>query len=359
MNLNKEIFLRYRILWHVLFWVMCYLFYSITYGAYNEKYGGEFIANLYLLPIRIAGTYTLIYYIIPVFLLKRKYISFTMLAIIHALLYGIGIALIIHYYIFCYDCIYEKDYPFGMRSVLESIASNYEIPAVAATIIFFKSWYLDQKRAQSLEKDKLEAELKFLKSQIHPHFLFNTLNNLYALTLKKSSKAPDVVIKLSEMLDYMLYNSNEKEVKLSDEIKLIENYLELEKIRYDKRLNLEMTITGNVREKYIAPLILLPFVENSFKHGASQNVANPFVKIDIFIKDACLNLIIRNSFCDGKNKTESYTEGIGLKNVKRRLELIYPGKHELKIDIRDKVFTVNLSVRWSENNKNSTENECL
>jgi two-component system, LytTR family, sensor kinase len=348
MDNKKLIFFRYRVLWHILFWVMCYLFYAVTYGAYNDKYCGEFIANLYLLPIRIAGTYVLIYYLIPCFLLKRKYVAFSILAILHVCLYGIIIAYAIHIFIYCPTCIYWKENPFGIRLILESIASNYEIPAVAATIVIFKNLYLHQQQNQALEKEKLEAELKFLKSQINPHFLFNTLNNLYALTLKKSDKAPDVVIKLSEMLDYMLYNSNEKEVKLTEEIKLIENYLELEKIRYGDRLKQNIEIKGSDGGKYIAPLIILPFIENSFKHGVSSAIHNPFVDISLQISDKCLELSVKNSFNEQTVK-ENYSEGIGLKNVIRRLELLYPNRHELKIVKQNNTFEVYLCINWTNN----------
>ena len=349
MDNHKGLFFRHRSWWHVLFWAGVYIFYALTYGAYNDKYLGEFVANLYIMPLRIAGTYLLIYYVIPSFLFKRKYLAFTIAATIHALLYGVFIAYVVHTYIYCPTCIYTKEYAFGWRLVLESVASNYEIPAVAAAIVFFEKWYMDQQRNQALEKDKLEAELKFLKSQMNPHFLFNTLNNLYALTLKKSEQAPDVVIKLSEILDYMLYHSNDKEVKLSDEIKLIENYLKLEKIRYCDRLTLETKINGNAEGHRIAPLILLPFIENSFKHGASRDTSNPFVSIEISITEQYLTLNVKNSFEIENQSRENYTEGIGLKNVRRRLELLYPNKHVLKIDKESNIFSIYLCINWTDN----------
>ncbi len=126
-----------------------------------------------------------------------------------------------------------------MSVIFGTIMLNYPIPAIAAGVVIFKRWYLTQQHSLVLEKEKLEAELNFLKAQIHPHFLFNTFNNLYALTLIKSDKAPDIVIKLSELLDYMLYNSNEKEVKLQKEINQLKGYIDLGKIRYGERLNME------------------------------------------------------------------------------------------------------------------------
>lgn len=317
-----------------------------------DDYDRELIANLYLLPVRMAGTYSLIYFILPFYLFKRKYELFGISLAAHAFLYGFGIWLVQYSYCYCPDCLWDyhgQASHFSIYVFFASLIANYEIPAIAAAIVIFKKWFLDQQHARGLEKEKLEAELKFLKGQIHPHFLFNTLNNLYALTLKKSDKAPDLVIKLSEMLDYMLYNSNEKEVKLSDEIKQIENYLELEKIRYGNRLKLNISLTGNVGDKFIAPLLLLPFIENSFKHGVSGDIDNPFVNIELKFTDICLKLKVSNSFNPDIKTTENYCEGIGLKNAKRRLELLYPERHELKIEQEQNIFNVYLCIAWTEN----------
>ena len=356
MDNQQPILFRHRVLWHILFWVVIYGFYTLTYGAYNNEYNAEFIANVYLTPVRIIGTYIMIYFIIPAFLLKRRYKGFVLFTVLHIVLYGVAIAYVIHTFIICPWCLYVKDFPFGMRLVLESIASNYEIPAVAATIKFFKNWYIEKQANQSLEKEKLEAELNFLKSQLNPHFLFNTLNNLYALTLKKSDTAPDTVIKLSEMLDYMLYRSNVKEANLSDEIKLIKNYIELEEIRYGSRLDLKVDIKGDTAGKKLAPLILLPFIENSFKHGACKDISIPFIHIEIVIKEECLKLNIANSFDSASQSDKETDDGIGLKNVKRRLDLLYPNKHVLDIDKTDHQFKVYLCLSWSQENKDCSKN---
>lgn len=346
MEVKKGLLYKNRIVWHILFWIGCYLFFSITYGSYSDEYALEFKANAYLMPVRIIFTYLFVYYILAELLLKRRFNAFFIALLIHAMAYGLVIWLIMYNYIYCCNCIFEGDYPvFYWPKIFGSLLGNYQIPAIAALIFLFKRWYIDQQRKRSLEKDKLEAELKFLKSQIHPHFLFNTLNNLYALTLKKSDKAPDIVIKLSELLDYMLYNSNEEEVDLESEIKLINGYLELEKIRYGERLELNYQLKGDPSGKKIAPLILLPFIENSFKHGASKGTEKPFVDISLTIEDMMLRLIVSNSHTNNnKHLKEGYMEGIGLKNVKRRLELIYPEKHELKVESDHKIFKIILEL---------------
>lgn len=356
MNTAKGWIFRHRVLWHVLFWVVCYLFFAITYGSYNDNYKIEFIINLYILPVRIAGTYLFIYFLLPSFLFKKKYLAFSVLTLVHALLFGMGIWLVMYNFCYCSDCFVKVDYPmFYWPKIFGLIISNYQIPAIAAGVVMFKRWYLEQQQTKLLEKEKLESELKFLKAQIHPHFLFNTLNNLYSLTLKKSDKAPDIVLKLSGLLDYMLYNCNDKEVKLEEEINQLRGYIELEKIRYGKRLKVNLEVNGDSYGKVIAPLILIPFLENSFKHGASRQAKSPFVEARIDIQDACFFFTISNSFNNEETVGDSYAEGIGLKNVQRRLDLLYPGKHSLKIERNEGVFTVKLKVIWSENNNDCKE----
>jgi sensor histidine kinase YesM len=348
---NRGIFFRYRVMWHILFWIMVHIFYSITYGSHTDKYREEFFLNFYLLPIRILATYSFIYFIIPGFLIKRRFVAFSFLSVFHAMIYGSLIWIAQDKFYYCKDCVYgEKDLvPFSyMYKIFGSIITNYIIPAVAGAIVLFKRWYTDHQKNQDLEKEKLEAELKFLKSQIHPHFLFNTLNNLYALTLKKSSQAPDIVIRLSEMLDYMLYNSNEKLVKLKDEIKLITGFLELEKLRYGDRLDLRVDIQGEESELFIAPLLLLPFIENSFKYGARCDIKNPSVEITLDVNDTCLIFTIVNTYC-AEDGSQIKNDGIGLKNVIRRLDLIYPGRYELKFDPGETLYKVYLCIRWTDN----------
>lgn len=347
MDQNKRTFFSTRVLWHILFWIFIYLFYSITYGSYADKYYEEFLSNLYILPVRVLGTYIFIYYLIPHFLFQKKYILFSVLAFFHAILYGFSIWVVMRLLVYCPGCLYDVDYPlFFFPKIFGILISNYEIPAIAAVIVLVRRWYADQQVNRKLEKEKLEAELKFLKSQINPHFLFNTLNNLYALTLKKSDKAPGIVLKLSEMLNYMLYNSNEKEVRLIEEIDLINAIVELEKIRYGKRLKLKVEITGNPENKYIAPLLLVPFIENSFKHGASGDIQNPYINISIEVSETCIDLYVTNSFVE--QFSENMPEGIGLKNVKRRLEIQYKDRYELNIDKQNNTYRVHFRLYWSD-----------
>jgi two-component system, LytTR family, sensor kinase len=342
------LFFKYRIWWHILFWIVWYFFYAFTYssGVLDKT---QFLNNLYLLPVRMAGAYSFIYWIIPKFLFKKNHLLFFVLFILHALVFGFSIWLTLY--------IASGFQSFDSMPFIRPIVLNYQIPATAAAIYLFKRMYLMQQYSLNLEKEKLEAELKFLKSQIHPHFLFNTLNNLYALTLKKSDKAPEMVIQLSNLLEYMLYSGKETEVELNDELKQLKGYIDLEKIRFGNRLKIDTEITGNVDGLLIAPLLLLPFVENSFKHGASNDLKSPFIDLKVSIRDNHLLFSVRNSYSAVSGKYEDFKEGIGLKNVKRRLELLYPFKHSLEIDQKQDNFYVNLTLELNTTGIKNSNNE--
>ena len=334
---------------HIIFWLIYVIFFALLHGSFNEKYGTEFAVQFVLLPIKMAAAYLTIYYLMPRYLLKGYYASFflllAMLLIFAGFLHwGTGLYLI-------GPIFYPEEnwngplfYP---AKILKYATYVYPVVVIAALIKFFKHWYQQQKATQQLAQDKLQAELKFLKAQIHPHFLFNTLNNLYALTLKKSSNSPEVVLKLSELLNYMLYECNVPLVPLRKEIDLIKNYISLERLRYGKRLDISLNIGGDIHGKMIAPLLLLPFVENSFKHGVSGLISKAWVSMDIQVKGNQLVMKVDNSKSNGKGEDLDYKEGIGLTNVKRRLELLYEGRYDLKILDTDDSYLVVLRLTLS------------
>ncbi len=339
------IIFRYRFLWHVLFWIVTYLGYVISYGGYGKgDYLNEASINAILLPVRMLFTYIMLYYLLPHFLLKRKYRKFILATLVHAFLFGWSIWLVFRNIIYIEDYACYNKYPIiYFKKIFVFIIGNYGIPLTAMIFKLFKWWYQDQQYKVQLEKEKLASELKYLKGQIHPHFLFNTLNNLYALTLKNSGEASDVVLRLSNLLDYMIYHSNTETVKLEKELGILESYIELEKIRYGDRLELDYEVNGDPNSIDVAPLILFPFVENAFKHGASVDRANPKIKIKIDIEDACVILKVENTV--PREKEENNKAGIGLKNVKRQLALQYPNMHELKIEKKEKSFKVYLNIK--------------
>ncbi len=220
---------------------------------------------------------------------------------------------------------------------------------LASTIFkIVNDWLIQQREMNILKNQTLESELRFLKSQINPHFLFNTLNSLYALTLKKSDDAPEIVLKLSEMMRYILYECNEKMVPLTKEVKSLQNYMELEKLRHRTETAISFDIDGDLTDQKIAPLLFMTFMENAFKHGLSNQLEGHYVKINLHIKEDNIVFEIINSNAPKSNSYQkNKNKGIGLQNIKRRLTLLYPKKHKLRIDNTQDKYAVKLELDLS------------
>lgn len=216
------------------------------------------------------------------------------------------------------------------------------------SIKILKNWHLEQVKSETLAKENANAELQLLKAQVHPHFLFNTLNNIYSFSLNQSPQAGTLVKKLSGMLDYMIHECEEKFVPLEKELGLIQDYMGLEKVRYGKRLDMQVEIHGDFENKVIAPLLMIPFVENSFKHGTSQMLQHPWIKLEITTVKDQLFFKVSNSK-PSLIRANKQNKGIGLINVKKRLQLLYPGKHQLDVSETEDMFTVNMQILLEEN----------
>jgi sensor histidine kinase YesM len=210
--------------------------------------------------------------------------------------------------------------------------------------ILFKKQY----QKEFLERENLRAELTVLKAQVHPHFLFNTLNNIYSFTFTQPKKGAVLTKKLSGLLKYMLTECNQPFVLMEKEFRLIEDYLELEKIRYGERLKLETEFHGNAAHQFIAPLLLIPLVENTFKHGVSNMLQDPWIKISFINEPDFFKFIISNSK-PHMTKAGKDEGNVGLRNVKNRLHLIYPGLHEFDVEEYPESFHVTLKIYQNEN----------
>lgn len=350
----------YRISRHLLFWVTWWLFFTIVYGSRPVETAGGWMLLKYsmyfswieaflFIPSHIIYGYLLIYLLIPHLLLKGKYLPFMAWLVMATLLsavvsYAITMFTVTPFREHMGLVTPHSNFYYGLMSGLRG---GLQTGGFAATIKLMKHFYFKQRDNQQLLQEKLTAELQLLKSQVHPHFLFNTLNNLYSLTLTKSDQAPEIVMKLSGLLRYMLYECNTEKVSLLKELHMLNDYIELEKLRYGPRLDMSVSIRGELENKQIAPLLLLPFVENSFKHGASEMLDQAWINLDIAVKEDTLKLKLVNSKPDNSlplNQKNSHSAGIGLTNVKKRLALIYPGLHELKITGEEDTFIVNLSL---------------
>ncbi len=212
-----------------------------------------------------------------------------------------------------------------------------------AMLRFAVDWFEFEARTREIENERLNAELKFLRAQINPHFLFNTLNNIYYLAYKQSPNTTVVVDKLSQMMRYMIYETNQPKVLLTREIEYMKNYISLESLRLNDQIPIHFEIKGNTEQIEIAPLILITFLENAFKHGINGNTPDTWIEIHLEIKDhQCIFLVKNSKLNREESSLDNYSTGIGLKNVKRRLELNYSGKYELKFEDEPRSFLVQL-----------------
>ena len=350
-----------RIGYHVLFWVVISVFYDAVSSIVSGRPFFEMLAHdfKFFFPSDVLGVYITLYILIPGLLLKRKYTQFIIFSVLFLGFLIIVITLPLQYLGLFLEYqekfleagrLFPTLYDYTGHNFLVALTVKLMIIGIASSIKIAKNWFKSQKRQQNLLKEKFEvnlqlkeAELKFLKSQINPHFLFNALNNLYSLTLEKSPKAPEVVLKISSLLDYVLYECNVPKIDLDREIENIKNYIDLQKIRYGNDTNIKLNVEGDTSDIQIAPLLILPLVENAFKHGLDKNVGKGYIYIDIKVADdATLDLSVKNSL-KGENNHEG--DGIGLTNLRKRLELQYPDKHNFSLLLTDESCISDLKLK--------------
>lgn len=234
----------------------------------------------------------------------------------------------------------------GMRSFKLMAQAMPYFTALIGSTLFEIAGYANkkEKEASDYRSGKLEAELKFLKSQINPHFLFNALNNIYALTVIKSERAPENLLKLSGMLRYMLYECKADRVSLQKEIEYLRHYIDLNLLKDSRGLNVEVELDESRPNLAIAPMLLIPFVENAFKHSKVEDLTQGWIRIRLDTTDTQVVFQVQNSV-PGQLYTKDQEGGIGLANVRRQLELLYPGRHELAIAPGEGIFAVTLTVQ--------------
>jgi LytS/YehU family sensor histidine kinase len=232
---------------------------------------------------------------------------------------------------------------------------NYPtVVGLALAIKLLKSWYLKQNETAQVAREKINAELQLLKAQVHPHFLFNTLNNIYSFIINDSPVAPLMLRKLSTLLRYIIYECDHPLVPLQMELNMIRDYIDLEKVRYGENFNMSLQVRGNALNKNICPLLLIPFLENSFKHGASQMLTHPWVNLDIVITEVDLFFNLSNSK-PGSIAEKTAPKGLGLSNVRKRLAILYPDTHSLNITDDVMSFSVTLKVPIVNSEKDEKE----
>lgn len=352
---------RHRIARHVTFWLTCVVFFTAVYGS--KPVGGKIpyehilvtsyqlalVEAIAFLPIHIFLSYAFMYWLIPRFLMVGKYLRF-LLALAACVFFMAFLSFIVSKYVLGpFRIMLDLPQPFSnfYFGLMGGLRGGLTVAGFAGAIKLAKHWYQKNQQNQQLENERVKAELQLLKAQVHPHFLFNTLNNLYALTLTQSARAPEVVLKLSGLLRYMLYECNIPQVSLSRELQLMYDYLELEQLRYGDRLDLSVNVSGEIEGKSIAPLLLIPFLENSFKHGASEHLDQAWISVDMSVRDNVLKFKVMNAVPAAEN-SQIVSGGLGLLNVRKRLQLIYPNGHELRTIRESETFIVSLTIRLNE-----------
>ncbi|MDX1666017.1 MAG: histidine kinase [Saprospiraceae bacterium] len=330
-----------RLFIHVAFWLVLLLIFTflessqqgLLFTLTNE------LINLFFYALIV---YFNLYYLIPNYLNKNRFLTYGALLVLSAIIIT-PLKVLVFYLKF-------SRYPEVQADLLANqnwyFLTTFFFAASSTVIKIISEWMRQVRERQELETQTMQSELKFLKSQINPHFLFNTLNNLYALTLKKSDKAPEIVIKLSEMMRYMLYECNEKRVPLQKEVNYIRNYLDLEGLRQGKNVDINFELKGEVRDQKIAPLMFVPFLENSFKHGLNNQLDHGFVEIKLDVEDGEIDFFIENSKSDALPlQNHKRSGGIGLVNIHKRLNLLYPDKYQLQIKDNPKTYAVRLKIK--------------
>ena len=335
---------RYRVLRHVMYWVAHTLLWAAFWVVIGSpgSYGLEVLNMLLWLPVFIIYGYPMAYWAVPRFLLRGEIVQFLLLML------GWAVAGL-------YIDLWYKDYI--MIPMQKTLHPDYFLPegplawcylcittAAAGPMIikFFKFWDIKRQDWLHAQQDKITAELQLLKAQVHPHFLFNTLNNIYSFSLESSPKTPGLILKLSSLLSYMLYDCKTAEVRLEKELEIMKNYIALERERYGNNIDISWDVSGEVQDKFIAPLMMLPFIENAFKHGTSEQIEKCWLSIDIAVEGNRLKVKIANSKNENANDRSN---GIGIANVRKRLVFIYPGNHELKLSDEGPFFIVSLMIQ--------------
>lgn len=334
--------------WHVVFW-LGYLMVKIFIVEYfREDLLTVLVVELIRLPLKMFLVYVLIFYLIPQLLLNKRYLTFTIWLLLLILFAALARRITDIYITYPISMLYfDRAVFWDLGTAFRNLVFIYPVVGLATAIYLMSHWIRDYHLRTQLQQEKLQAELQYLKAQVHPHFLFNTINNIYSLSLDHSPKTSRSLLELSELLSYMLYECNTNRVYLKKEIELIQNYISLEKLRYSERLDLRFEVSGNLTEIYIAPLILLPFVDNCFKHGPGDTMSECFVHFNLRIDHGLLYLNLINSVPE-KEITSTQNSGIGLKNVKRRLEGEYQDKYELEVRPESGTYQVKLKIDLNE-----------
>jgi len=332
---------KFRI-YHIPFWVLYALFWSFTFSP-GISFLQAFLNSLIILLFHVLVSYLNNYYLMNWFLLKRQYISYLLSLMLSISAVYFPIALV--YYLIISGDSTASQQVWSVRFFMINSFSVILTIAITASLKLLKDYYQNERRNRELVQINSNTELKFLKGQINPHFLFNSLNNLYGLTLKKSDLAPDFVLKLSGLLRYVLYDTAEGKVSLDKEVEYLQNYIDLERIRLGDRGTITLTTKGDFSQKQIEPMMLIPFLENSIKHGVNSLAKDAWIKINVQLNENDFDFQVENNKPAVKNLSlTNQPGGIGIENTKKRLSILYPNSHELSVVEKETTYFVQLKL---------------
>lgn len=364
---------KWRISRHLLFWFVWWIFQAYLYsfvasrrGDYWECFKLSCIESAVYMIVHISLAYSMMYFVMPKYLLRQKYWAtagwFVFLGLIAGALAPLLSYVVlepIRFWLLGINRMMEINEKGSLNysqvnihlSLMAGLRGALTITGIAMTIKLMKHWYIKEQRNLQLQNENMAAQMQLLKAQIHPHFLFNTLNNIYSHTQNVSPTGSKLVMGLSDLLRYILHEGSKQKVLLTAELQMIEEYMLLEQIRYGNRLEINKVIPSDTKNLVIAPLILLPFVENCFKHGTSNMLDKAWIRLAIDIDGNKMKMTLINARLPEDQLDNMEPSGIGISNVRKRLDLLYKDKYDLSITEEEDVYIINL---WIELERSTT-----
>ena len=341
-NMKNTILQLSRPKQHFLFWVLIYVYNTLYLGFLTNAYGYQFVHFGAMLPFILIVAYFNHNILIPQYLLQKKFFLYGILLITSLTIMAFTIQAVLNLLVYANICPIDY-FPYGIlnaKPVIKRIVEGLTIITLMTGLKLVRNWFKQHETVQRLEKSNLENELQLLKSQIQPHFIFNTLNNIYSLSVLKSDKTPVIIEKLSQLFSYLVYDSNHKDLPIAKEIQLIENYIDLEKIRIGDNMDIQLEVEECIYQYHVPPYLFMPFVENAFKHGNKTDGFKLKLNWEFdsnFIIFTCINNINRLN-------PLYQSGGSGLGNLRKRLALIYGQQYFLDCVKKDGIYEAVLKI---------------
>jgi hypothetical protein len=347
--IENKLFAKYK-LHHVIFWMLFLAFWMAIFASVTVNFELNLIYTGTFVLLQIFSVYFTNHYLVPKFLYTKKYAKFAGSILLLVLAAGALLVTVDWYLFLPYRSPRESVYFWNTGNLIYgSFLLVFFTTAAGGAIKFFSDHYKIQNKLEQIIQEKSDTELKFLKSQLNPHFIFNCLNSIYFLIDKENTEARNYLGKFSEMLRYQLYDCNVEKIDISQEVKYLQNYVATQKLRRDSNYKISFNVDSNLSDVKIAPLVMIPFVENAFKHVSNHLDRDNLIDIHLTRNNGSLLFEVNNTKDSAEIKEFQNVGGIGLTNVCRRLELIYPGRYNLDIDESPEKYSVKLQIEIGEN----------